>query len=214
MVSRFLLVVLCRYFVLLRATTFPGCTPVSSVFHIEAGDNLFSSVNLLDDTEIVGNLNWIYAFVAHFWLPKSKFRMSSSHASPPAIRWKTLSKCGTVLLWKLFCILQKWSPAKSSSKRSPVSCIVSKSFFMLKRQCCWPTRSGTHLRLACHSSVKRWFRIEGKWKKGKRKKGTWKKGKRNKGNIYSVGKKGNGKLGNPVNFRVYIHAMNRMKKKF
>jgi len=39
-------------------------------------------------------------------------------------------------------------------------------------------------------------------------------GKRKKGNIYSVGKKGNGKLGNPVNFRVYIHAMNRMKKKF
>ena len=138
MVSRFLLVVLCRYFVPLRATTFPGCTPVSSVFHIEAGDNLFSSVNLLDDTEIVGNLNWIYAFVAHFWLQKSKFRMSSSHASPPAIRWKTLSKCGTVLLCKLFCILQKWSPAKSNSKRSPVSCIVSKSFFMLKRQCCWP----------------------------------------------------------------------------
>ena len=35
-------------------------------------------------------------------------------------------------------------------------------------------------------------------------------GKRKKGNIYSVGKKGNGKLGNPVNFRVYIHAMNSL----
>jgi len=45
---------------------------------------------------------------------------------------------------------------------------------------------------------RRGFRIEGKRKK----------------NIYSAGKKGNGKLGNPVNFRVYIHAMNRMKKKF
>ena len=43
------------------------------------------------------------------------------------------------------------------------------------------------------------FRIEGKRKKGK--------------HIFSR-KKGNRKLGNPVNFRVYIHAMNRMKKKF
>ena len=43
------------------------------------------------------------------------------------------------------------------------------------------------------------YRIEGKRKKGK--------------HIFS-GKKGNGKLGNPVNFRVYIHVMNRMKKKF
>jgi len=40
------------------------------------------------------------------------------------------------------------------------------------------------------------IRREGKRKKGKRKKGTRKKGKRKKANIYSVGKNGNGKLGN------------------